>query len=92
MYHQVVKYFIVLICNIETTSLSVIKLFEVIESFVTMNTSAASEKEFGGAYLDITKNEKWPVRFSVKTYGNTGSYITIKLLKILTETSNSVRE
>ena len=46
MYQQVVEYFIVLFYNIEITSLTVIKLFEVIESFVTMNISAASEQEF----------------------------------------------
>ena len=84
MYQQVVEYFIVLFYNIETTSLTVIKLFEVIESFVTMNISAASEQEFGDAYLYIKKSEKRLVRVSVKTYDSTGIYITIKLLKILT--------
>ena len=54
IYQQVVEYFIVLFHNIETTSLTVIKLFEVIESFVTMNISAASEQEFGDAFLDTT--------------------------------------
>ena len=80
MYQQVVEYFIVIFYNNETTSLTAIKLFEVIESFFTMNISAASEQEFGDAYFDKTKNEKRLVRVSVKTYDSTGSYITIKLL------------
>ena len=46
-----------------------------------MNNSAINAQEFGDAYLDITKSEKRLVRVSVKTYENTGCYITIKLLK-----------
>ena len=46
-----------------------------------MNNSAANAQEFGDAFLDITKSEKRLLRVSVKTYENTGSYITIKLLK-----------
>ena len=46
-----------------------------------MNNSAANAQEFGDEYIDITKSEKRLVRVSVKTYENTGSYITIKLLK-----------
>ena len=74
MYQQVVEFFIV-IFNIEATSLAVIKLFEVIESFVTLNISAASDQEFQDAYLVITKKEKILVRVSVKTYDSTGNYI-----------------
>ena len=70
-------------CNVETTSLTIVKLFQE-KKIVTMNISSATEQEFEDVYLDITKIEKRFVQVLGKNYDGTGSYSTIKLLKIST--------